>query len=240
MRRPTTRVLLALGLTAAAPVALSARDAALPAFAPIATQAARVRPFVIALRRDTQTLARLSPAAEPGFSFVPTGREAERAGDGYNHIGDLHLRVRAPGGDCRDFSSAAARSPIRVLPAVGKVIAAADITASMGQGAPFRVERRWIDVAGRLALRFRITNTGGAPLEIGALGLPMVFDNIITDRELDQAHREASFADPYIGRDAGYLQVTRLNGHGPALLVLPERGTPLEAYTPLKNPSEES
>src|SRR3546814_6162446 len=63
------------------------------------------------------------------------------------------------------------------------------------------------------------------------------FDNILIDRSLDQAHTQASFVDPYIGRDAGYLQVTRLNGHGPALLVLPRgRNRALEAYSPLKNP----
>ncbi len=33
----------------------------------------------------------------------------------------------------------------------------------------------------------------------------MVFDNIISDRTLEQAHAQASFADPYIGRDAGYV-----------------------------------
>jgi hypothetical protein len=70
-------------------------------------------------------------------------------------------------------------------------------------------------------------------VEIGALGMPMVFDNIILDRDLDQAHSQASFVDPYIGRDAGYLQVTRLNGAGPALVVMPDKGTPLEAYKPL-------
>src|SRR3546814_3193438 len=65
------------------------------------------------------------------------------------------------------------------------------------------------------------------------------FDNILIDRSLDQAHTQASFVDPYIGRDAGYLQVTRLNGHGPALLVLPRgKGSALEAYSPLKNPRE--
>src|SRR3546814_12844333 len=67
----------------------------------------------------------------------------------------------------------------------------------------------------------------------------MVFDNILIDRSLEQAHTQASFVDPYIGRDAGYLQVTRLNGHGPALLVLPRgKDSPLEAYSPLKNPRE--
>ena len=218
--------------------ALMAQEQPKPVYPPIHTTAYKVGSFEVGLRSDTQTLARLSPAAEPAFSFVPTAREPERAGDGYNHAGDLNLRVRAPGGEWRDFASAHARKPIRLLPKSGKVIAAADITASMGADAPFKVERRWVDEAGLLGLRFRITNTSTTPLEIGALGMPMVFDNIISDRNLDQAHAEASFVDPYIGRDAGYLQVTRLNGQGPALLVLPEKGSPLEAYAPLKNPRE--
>ena len=199
----------------------------------VATIERRVGAFRVGLRTDTQTLGRLSPVDAAGFSFVPTGREAERSGDGYHHVGDLNLRVRVAGGAWRDLSSAAARRPIRILPAQGTTIAAADITASLGADAPVAVERRWTDEHGRLGLHFRITNKAAAPLEIGVLGMPMVFDNIITDRTLEQAHAEASFVDPYIGRDAGYLQVTRLNGKGPALLVLPQRGSPLEAYVPL-------
>ncbi|MBI0475478.1 hypothetical protein D9601_08960 [Sphingomonas sp. MA1305] len=225
-------------LAAPALIAADAQQSAKPQYAPIATRDFAVGPFRLALRSDTQTLARLSPAAEPGFSFVPTDREAERAGDGYNHIGDIHLRVRAPGSAWRDLDSAAARRPIRALPAAKTVIAAADITASLGTDSPLSVERRWVDEHGQLALRFTLRNVSATPVEIGVLGLPMVFDNIITDRTLDQAHAQASFTDPYIGRDAGYLQVTRLNGKGPALLVLPERGTPLEAYVPLLGPHE--
>ncbi|MFC0268745.1 DUF5695 domain-containing protein [Kushneria aurantia] len=190
------------------------------------------------LRPDTQTLSRLSPTEEPGFSFVPSWLESERSGDGYNHIGDLNLRVRAPGSEWRDFSSSTHRKPIHPLPAEGEVIAAADITATMGEQPPFRVERVWARDNGRLALRFRITNVTEQALEIGVLGMPMVFDNIIDGRTLDEAHTRASFADPYIGRDAGYVQVTRLNGEGPALLVLPESNTALEAYKPLKQPDK--
>ncbi len=204
-----------------------------PSYRPIAQTALRTPAFRIALRTDTQTLARLSPAAEPGFDFVPGAREAERAADGYVHIGDIHLRVRTPGGAWADYASAQHRKAIRRLPATGTTLAAANITASLGATSPLRLERRWIDDHGVLALRFTLTNTTTAPVEIGALGLPMVFDNIITDRSLEQAHAQASFVDPYIGRDAGYLQVTRLNGAGPALLVLPEKGTPLEAYRPI-------
>jgi len=64
----------------------------------------------------------------------------------------------------------------------------------------------------------------------------MVWNNVITGRSLEQAHEQCSFADPYIGHDAGYVQVTRLSGAGPALLVLPEGRTPLEAYGPILDP----
>jgi hypothetical protein len=203
-------------------------------FAPIAKTAYRTAQFRLELRTDTQTLARLSPIAETGFDFTPGAREAERQGDGYVHVGDIHLRLRTEGGAWRDFSSAHQRRPIRRLAAGGATLAAADITASLGPDSPLRVERRWVAEGGALALRFVLTNTSKQAVEVGGLGLPMVFDNIITDRSLEEAHAQASFVDPYIGRDAGYLQVTRLNGKGPALLVLPEKATPLEAYRPIQ------
>ena len=58
-------------------------------------------------------------------------------------------------------------------------------------------------------------------------------------RTLPQAHEICSFFDPYVGRDAGYLQVTRLSGAGPALVVVPEPGTktPFEAFRPLNDAS---
>ena len=178
----------------------------------------------------SQTLRTLSPRAEPAFDFVPSGRATTRKGDGFNQIGDLHLRVRSAGGEWRDFSSAQRRVPVRALAATGNVIARADITATMGAGFPLTVERTWLREKGAPVLRFTLANRGATPVEVGALGMPMVFDNIITDRSLEQAHAQASFVDPYIGSDAGYLQVTRLNGKGPALLVLPDGRTPLEQY----------
>ncbi|WP_028965485.1 DUF5695 domain-containing protein [Sphingomonas phyllosphaerae] len=186
--------------------------------------------LTLTLDPASQTLRTLSPRAEPGFDFVPSGRAATRSGDGFNQIGDLHLRVRGTDGAWRDFSSAQHRVPVRALAATGNVIARADITATMGEGFPLTVERTWLRDKGAPVLRFTLSNRGTTPVEIGALGMPMVFDNIITDRSLEQAHAQASFVDPYIGNDAGYLQVTRLNGKGPALLVLPDGRTPLEQY----------
>ena len=194
--------------------------------------------FVVALRRDTQTLARLSPRTEPAFDFAPGSHEAARSGNGYAHVGDLDLRLRRPGEEWRDFASAHHRQPIRSLPTPEGTIAAVDITETMGQGIPLHVERRWSIEDGVLTLSFALANRSAMPVEIGVLGMPMVFDNILTGRTLEQAHAQASFTDPYIGRDAGYLQVTRLNGKGPALLVLPRGRTPLEAYVPLKTAAD--
>ncbi len=198
--------------------------------APVAKARASNDALTLTLDPASQTLRRLSPRAEPAFDFVPSGRAAARSGDGFNQIGDLHLRVRSADGTWRDFSSAQHRVPVRALPASGNVIARADITATMGEGFPLTVERTWLRDKGAPVLRFTLANRGTAPVEVGALGMPMVFDNIITDRSLEQAHAQASFVDPYIGNDAGYLQVTRLNGKGPALLVLPDGHTPLEQY----------
>ena len=176
----------------------------------------RTKAFVVGLDRDTQTLRRLSPLSNPTFDFAPSNRAAERQGDGYVHLGDLHVRVRTGGGEWRDFSSARTRAPVRVLPRDESTIAAADITATFGPNLPLSIERHWLQERDTLVLRFTLINTSSHAVEIGGLGLPMVFDNIITDRSLEQAHEQASFVDRYIGRDAGYLQVTRLSGAGPA------------------------
>lgn len=208
---------------------------ALPAFA--ADKAYSTPELLFALRADTQTLARLTPVADPSFDFVPGTRAAERRGDGYAHVGDLNLRLRVGDGDWQTFSSSQARNPVRVLPAAA-ALAAADISATLGAKLPLTVERRWLNDRGVLVLRFTLINRAAQKVEIGGLGMPMVFDNIITDRSLEQAHASASFADPYIGRDAGYVQVTRLNGQGPALLVLPDGRTPLEAWRPIEDNSK--
>src|SRR5690606_4751307 len=84
-----------------------------------------------------------------------------------------------------------------------------------------------------LVLRFEITNTQDVPVELGALGLPMVFNNILEGKSLTETHAQNVFFDPYIGKDAGYLEVKRLSGRGPALLVLPKENMAFEAYRPL-------
>jgi hypothetical protein len=226
----------ALSLTLAFP-ALAQYPHPLPAQAETVVPAIQysTAQFGVTLRGDTQTLVGLSPISDRTFDFAPSDREAERQGDGYVHLGDLHMRLRLPGGDWRDFSSAHQRQPIQPLAASPGIIAVANITATLGTGLPIKVERRWLDDHGALVLRFTLTNNAAQPVEIGGLGVPLVFNNILSGRSLDEAHAKASFVDPYIGMDGGYAQVTRLNGTGPALLVLPERGAPLEAWRPIES-----
>lgn len=195
-------------------------------------QTLAARDLVVDLVPASQTVASLRSSADDGFDFTPGDWLARRSGDGYFHLGDITLRVRT-GGAWRHLSTAFRRQPVTPLTADGPVLAAADLAPTLPDDMPIAVRRYWEVKDDALALRFEIENTTNTPVEIGALGIPMIFNNILHGRDLDEAHAVASFQDPYIGMDAGYVQVTRLNGHGPALLVVPLPGTPLEAWRPL-------
>ncbi len=192
--------------------------------------------FNIKLVKESQTIAALQPKGAGEFDFTPADRLEVRKGNGLYHLGDINLRVRSiEQDDWKHYSTATDRQAVKALPATGTgdILAAADITAAFSDDIPLKVERYWEKDGEGLLLRFRIENNSGEPLEIGSLGMPMVFNNILAGKSLDEAHAECSFYDPYIGQDAGYLQVTRLHGHGPVLLVLPWGNTPFEAYKPL-------
>jgi hypothetical protein len=184
----------------------------------------------------SQTVAALKPKGAAGFDFTPGDWLDRRDANGFFHIGDLNLRWRASGvGEWQHASTAAARAPVEALTVSAPVLAAADLAATLPPDIPLRVHRYWELDGDNLALRFELRNTSDSPVEIGALGIPMVFNNILEGRSLDEAHSLSSFYDPYIGRDAGYIQVTRLSGNGPALVVVPYGRTSFEAYNPLRD-----
>ena len=228
--------------------------------------------FTLKLVKDSQTIAALQPKGAKGmdantpFDFTPADQLAARQSDRFNHLGDITLRVRQAGwqgGAWVDLSSSDVRKPVTAIAVAGAkaptgstLLAAADLTPTISGArpnvnaaitdAPLRVTRSWLlDASNRLVLHFDVTNTSRTPVEIGGLGFPVVFNNMIQNfvtgraRTLPQAHEICSFFDPYVGRDAGYLQVTRLSGAGPALLVVPEPGTktPFEAFRPLNDAS---
>ena len=190
----------------------------------------------LVLVRSSQTVAALKATAGDGFDFTPGDRLVERSQNGYYHLGDIDLRLREAGSVAwRDYSTALSRTPVTALGATSGTLAAADLSPVFPADMPLQITRSWRIDRGALVLRFELTNRTGTPVQVGALGIPMVFNNILTGRSLDQAHTACVCYDPYIGRDGGYLQVTRLNGHGPALVVVPDGRTPLEAWNPMLN-----
>ncbi len=190
--------------------------------------------FTLTLVRSSQTIAALRPESAKGFDFTPGDLLIARSHDGYFHLGDITLRLRmGSSGAWRNYSTADARRPVEALPAAKGTLAAADLTPTLPPEFPLQLTRAWALESGKLILRFVLKNKSAGTVQIGALGIPMIFNNVLNDRTLEGAHAKCSFYDPYIGEDAGYLQVTRLNGHGPALIVVPEGKTPFEAYSPI-------
>jgi len=187
----------------------------------------------LTLLKYSGTVAELKPKADPTLDYTPGDRLKERSADTFYHLGDLDLRFRAAGhSEWTDVSTAFHREPATVVDSTESHFTA-DISSSLPAGTPLKLVKTWSVDKGDLALRFTITNTSSSSIELGGVGIPMVFNNIMNGRTLDQSYRTCSFYDPYIGEDAGYVQVIRLSGVGPVLLVIPDGHTPFEAWKPI-------
>lgn len=202
--------------------------------ASLCCQAQELQTPEFSLRFDpvSQTLLSMRPEGSGSFDFLPAEHKY-RQGPGYYQLGDIDLRLRFVGdGKWQDYSSALGTTRVKALKAGGEVLVSGDISADLQQ-APLSVQRDWLLENRQLVLRFRLTNPTDKAIEIGGLGIAMVFDSILTGRDLDRAHEEASFVEPYLGLDAGFVRVTRLNGRGPALVVMSEQKAPLENWMPI-------
>lgn len=192
--------------------------------------------FNLGLLNSSQTVAKLEPKSAEGFDFTPSDRLEMRDIDGTYHLGDINFRLKI--GDAkewRDYSSAYKRKDIEPLTPSGNQLASARLNPTFPDDLPLSVVRSWEQVDQDLVLRFTLQNTSDQSIEIGALGIPMIFNNILSGKSLDEAHVENVFFDPYIGAEAGYLQAVRLHGKGPVLLVIPETNGSFEAYRPLND-----
>ncbi len=193
--------------------------------------------FLVKIVKASQTLAALIPKDTDSFDFIPFDMLESRDSDGFHHLGDLTIRTRFGNeGKWDSYSTATKRQPVMSLPIFGTTLASSDLTPTLPEDCPLHITRIWELDKGQLVLKFILENKADLPIQIGALGIPMIFNNILSRRSLEQAHEICSFFDPYIGQDAGYLQVTRLSGRGPALLVVPEGDSPFEAYRTLSEP----
>lgn len=191
--------------------------------------------FNLQLVKSSQTVAGLRPKTVNGFDFVPSDSLKVRSADGLYHLGDINIKLRSAGTEnWESYSTAAKRNPVKSI-TIPKALSAADLAATLPASIPLQVIRIWEVQQGKLVLSFKLKNTTDKNVEIGALGIPMIFDNILSGRTLEQTHAKNVFFDPYIGQDAGYLQVTRLSGEAPSLIVVPVGHTSFEAYNPLND-----
>lgn len=195
------------------------------------------------LARAAQILVSLRPRGG-SFDFLPADQLEFRARPGFHHLGDVIVRVRPTGQtNWIHWSSAEGPRAEQPLAVPEGGIASASLDPGLPADFPLSIRRTWLLESGQLVLRFDLQNRSDKPVEIGGLALPVVFNNMIHNfvtrraRSLEEAHETCVFFDPYLGQDAGYLQVTRLNGKGPALLVIPWGQTPLEAWQPLREPA---
>lgn len=193
--------------------------------------------YTLRLGKASGVAVGLLPKNGNGFDFAPSDRLNVRAADGFVHLGDITLRVRPAGAtEWTNANTYAKRTAVLSTRVPGSALAAYDLTPTLPSGFPLKVTRVWSVDKGQLRLSFNVTNPGPKPIEIGGLGIPMPFNNIIMDRSLEEAHAKCSFTDPYIGEDAGFLRVAQLNGVGPTMVVTPVGKTPLEAWRLVNEP----
>jgi hypothetical protein len=181
------------------------------AFAPLREKlffAAQARPspldldtpdFKLRLTKESQTVAALEPKNTPGFDFTPSDRLSQRAANGYHHLGDLILRVRAGNsGPWLKYDTAESRAPVMSLIANDPTLVAADLSPTLPADVPLRIIRSWIIDNGSFVLRFDLKNKSSQSVQLGALGIPMIFNNILTGRSLKEAHAPDFKYDPTI------------------------------------------
>src|SRR5690606_13697601 len=124
---------------------------------------------------------------DPYFDFTPGERLEIRDKDSLYHLGDINLRIRVGKGPWKEYSTAVQRATVEPLQVHGNILAAADLANTLPKEIPVAVKRYWELDRERLVLRFEITNTQDVPVELGALGLPMVFNNILEGKSLTEA-----------------------------------------------------
>ncbi|KAF7525950.1 hypothetical protein PCG10_004458 [Penicillium crustosum] len=194
--------------------------------------------FDIKLVKDSQVLASLKPAGE-SFDFLPFDDIVYRAANGQYHNGDISYRYRLSG-STRWIAGDSSKARKSLKSFKSDALAAADMTQTLPTS-PINILRKWIDIDGDLGLTYTLTNKGNQTLEIGSLGFPTEFNSIFSSRTADDMVAKCSLTDPYIGMDAGYLQVNPTSGTGASLIVTPllNTSTPLEAWRNLDEPSTE-
>ena len=208
--------------------------------------------FSVQLVKDSQTLYSLTTKGNSsGFDFIPADVMTQRQSNGNYHLGDITFRARVVGSSAwTSGDTAAQRRNVSALTVSGSTLAAANLLPTLPSRSLLNITRRWVLEGDQLQLLFDVTNSQTQAVEIGSLGAPLEFNNvrepicstfassdisycilqIFTGRTAAQTNELCSLFDPYIGQDAGYVQVTPLLGTLPPLVVVPVGKSPLEGW----------
>ncbi|PWN44325.1 hypothetical protein IE81DRAFT_30243 [Ceraceosorus guamensis] len=178
------------------------------------------------------------------FEYLPA--DPKRTANGYNHVGDIQLRVRPSGGSAQwsDFSTADVRRSA-VASSSSQTCAASsfvcnDVTPAFAfpSSTPLSVSRSWVWTGAEanneaLQVVYRIVNNGDKPLEFGGLAFPLAFSNNWEGASQDVTWDTKVMSDPAINLDHGYVLTNRLTGTGAAVVV--SSGSDIKAKAPLES-----
>ncbi|KAI7279182.1 hypothetical protein KC343_g986 [Hortaea werneckii] len=197
--------------------------------------------FAATFASGSGVLESLRPSSNRFFDFSPSDVFSQRNGPGQYHTGDLTFRYRAKGADEWYEADTAATDAIfssSTLESDG--LLHSNLNHVLPGLQDIEVSRTWSSTEdGDLALSFTLQNTGPKPIELGSLGMLIEFNNIFTGRTAVETTNKCVLIDPYIGLNAGYLQVTRLTGTGPNLVVTPlNEDSKFEAWRFLEEPED--
>ena len=197
--------------------------------------------FAASFAQDSGVLKSLRPSSDPSFDFSPSDVFHFRNGRRQYHTGDLTLQYRVDGRSEWTTANTAVSRPLIMTPSSvrsGTVISDLNEALQNATGT-LDVTRIWKDLLGDLALSFTIQNIAAGVVELGGLGIPIEFNNIFTNRTATETTAKCVFVDPFIGLNAGYLQVTRLTGTGPNLILTPlNKASKFEAWRFLHEPDD--
>lgn len=194
--------------------------------------------FTIQLVKDSQTLASLKPKGTAvqtnngTFDFSPFDNLEYRQYNGNYQLGDVTFRVRKAGtqNEWTNGDSSVSRATVASIATSGSGLAAADLSATLPNGSLINVVRKWSLNGNSLVMEFEVSNPQSFPVEIGSMGFPIAFNTIFTGRTAADTNANCSLIDPYIGNDAGFVQVAPLLGTQPPLIITPSGNTPFEAW----------
>ena len=137
--------------------------------------------FSLSIVKDSQTAYSLRPNGENStFDFIPYDVMNKRDNDGQYHLGDVTFRARIAGTSAwQNADSSAARAKVISLPVSGDTLAAADLAPTLLSDSLLNITRRWVVKSDHLQLLFDVKNPQSSPVEVGALGAPLEFNNVV-------------------------------------------------------------